>query len=81
MTFAQEMAKQLAVAALNRLGRNYAETHVVGSIYVTTWNMQAYTVTVGGTEYGPYDYEDAKAAIIEHIEARLRKEQQQAVTA
>jgi hypothetical protein len=75
MTFVQEMAKQLAGAALNRLGRNYAETHVVGSIYVATWNMQAYTVTVGGTEYGPYDYADARDAIIEHIEARLRKEQ------
>jgi hypothetical protein len=76
MTFLQEMTKQIAVAALNRLGRNYAETHVVGSIYVATWNMQSYTVTVGGTEYGPYDYEDALAAIIKHIEAMVRKEQQ-----
>jgi hypothetical protein len=75
MTLVQEMTKQLAVDAVDRLGPNYTETHVVGSIYVAMWNQDAYTVTVGGTEYGPYDHADALAAVIKHIEARLRKEQ------
>ena len=81
MTIIQDMIRTLALAARNRVGPNCAETHVISSIYVAMWDQAGYTVTVAGTEYGPYSYDDARDAIIKHIEALVRKEQRSEVPA
>ena len=81
MTIIQDMIWTLALAALNRVGPNCAETHVISSIYVAMRDQAGYTVTVAGTEYGPYSYDDARDAIIKHIEALVRKEQRSEVPA
>lgn len=81
MSMLEQVVRKVALDALNRLEPNYGETHVVGSIYVAMWNQAALTVTVAGTEYGPYGFDDARDAIIKHIEAQIRKEQPPAVPA
>lgn len=78
MTFLQTMINRLTTDAMERVGPAYPTTSVVGAIWVEYHGENDYTVTAGKTEYGPYDYPDAQAAIVERITAALRKEGVQA---
>lgn len=75
-TLVQAMIRKTALDALNRVGPTYYETNVIGRILVSYEGKDAYIVTIDGVlSDGPYNYEDARDAIIDAITTQIRVEQ------